>query len=184
MEAEDPIPGVDVVVEKVPPGNAMTVVTTDVNGHFTFDFVEETLGDTIYRFYVNMPGVPMNSNHILTISAEDVLVEQVDFCLNEDSTEINACAIVSVTELQAAEHLSLTVFPNPASDRVMFKVSGAESPITEVMVTDLTGRTVRSLRPETPEFEMNLNGLSDGLYMATVLLADGTVLSERLMVGR
>jgi len=32
LPAEDPIPGVDVIVEKVPPGNAVGRVTTDKNG--------------------------------------------------------------------------------------------------------------------------------------------------------
>jgi len=183
-EAEDPIPGVDVVVEKVPPGNALTVVTTDADGRFTFEYIEETLGDTLIRFYVDLTGVPMASTYILTIGAGDVLVEHIDFCVNEEYTEIYTCNLLSVTQLDGSEATSLNVFPNPASDRVRFKVQGSEPQVTEVVLIDLTGRTIRSLRPAASEFELNLLGLSEGLYTATVRLSDGTVLSERLMVGR
>jgi len=183
-EAEDPIPGVDVVVEKVPPGNAMTVVTTDADGRFTFEYIEETLGDTLIRFYVDLTGVPMASTYILTIGAGDVLVEHIDFCVNEEYTEIYTCNLLSVTQLDRPEATSLSVFPNPASDVVQFKVRGSTSNVAEVVLIDLTGRTVRSLRPEASEFELNVLGLSEGLYTATVRLSDGTVLSERLMVGR
>lgn len=184
MQAEDPIPHIDVVVEKVPPGNGLSVVTTGLDGQFTFNFVPESLGDTIYRFYVDMPGVPMASTHILSIGADDVFFEYMDFCLNEDSTEINTCSVLSVTELGSSEEVLLTVFPNPAADVVRFRVQGSGAGITEVLLIDLTGRTAHSSQPETADFELNLNGLSAGLYTAIVQLSDGTVLSERLMVGR
>lgn len=184
MQAEDPIPHIDVVVEKVPPGNGFSMVVTDLEGQFTFNFVPETLGDTIYRFYVDIPGVPMASTHILTIGAGDVLYENMDFCLNEDSTEINTCNLLSVSQLGNSEELSLTVFPNPASDVVQFKVQGSKAAIAEVILIDMTGRAVRNLIPNASDFELNVNGLSEGIYTATVRLSDGKVLSQRLMVGR
>jgi hypothetical protein len=184
MQAEDPIPHIDVVVEKVPPGNALSMVPTDAEGQFSFSFVPESLGDTIYRFYVDMPGVPMISTHILTIGADDVLFEYIDFCLNEDSTEINTCNVLSVTELGSSEETLLNMFPNPAADVVRFRVQGPQSAVTEVVLIDLTGRAVHSLSPGTSDFEINLNGISAGLYTAMLRLSDGTVLSERLMVGR
>lgn len=40
LAAEDPIPGVDVVVEKVPPGNAIANVRTDKDGIIAFRSLE------------------------------------------------------------------------------------------------------------------------------------------------
>ena len=38
--SEDPIPGVDVVVEKIPPGNAVGRTTTDRRGMIRFDHLD------------------------------------------------------------------------------------------------------------------------------------------------
>lgn len=161
-ESEDPIPGADVVVEKVPPGNAMTVVTTDVDGRFTFEYIEETLGDTLIRFYVDLPGLPMASTYLFTIGANDVLFENVDFCVDVDTVEVNTCNLLSVSQLGNSEELSLSVFPNPASDVVQFKVRGSKAAIAEVILIDMTGRAVRNLIPDASDFELNVNGLSEG----------------------
>lgn len=184
MQAEDPIPHIDVVVEKVPPGNALQSVTTNDFGEFSFEFVPETLGDTVYHFYVDIPGVPMQDTYILTISADDELVENVKFCLSEDSTLIYTCADISVGRKDPDGRGSLMIFPNPANEVVQFRVKGSGAAITEVVLIDLTGRAVRSPQPDTSDFELSVNGLTAGLYTAIVRLSDGTVMSERLMVGR
>ncbi|MCF8257660.1 MAG: T9SS type A sorting domain-containing protein [Flavobacteriales bacterium] len=183
-EAEDPIPGVDVVVEKVPPGNAMTVVTTDADGRFMFEYMEQTLGDTVYNFYVDMPGVPMEDTYFLTLGAGDLWVGNMNFCLIEDSTLIQTCSVLSVTEAEWSADVSLLMYPNPANGIVQFNVQGSKSDVSDAVLIDLTGRVVRNLEPGTSVFELNVNGLSPGLYTAIVRLADGTLLSERLMVGR
>lgn len=184
VQAEDPIPGVDVVVEKVPPGNSLSVVTTDSEGRFSFNFVPQTLGDTVYNFYVDLPGVPMEDNYFLSVSANDVLIQNVHFCLIEDSTAIQTCSVLAVSGPQPVNAASLSVFPNPAGDMVRFRVSGPGSGVDGVSLLDLTGRVVRHFRPEGPHFEMSVQGLSAGLYSAVVSMQDGTVLSERLLVGR
>lgn len=183
-ESEDPIPGVDVVVEKVPPGNALTVVTTDVDGRFTFEFMEETLGDTVYRFYVDLPGLPMAEMYILSVGSDDVLMTGVNYCVVEDTSEIIICDPLGVPEQTASAGQSLRMFPNPADDVVQFKVRGSAAAIAEVVLIDMTGRAVRNQRPDVSDFELSVNGLSEGIYTATVRLSDGKMLSERLMVGR
>jgi hypothetical protein len=125
-EAEDPIPGVDVVVEKVPPGNGLTVVTTDSQGRFTFNFVSETLGDTVYNFYVDITGVPLIDNYFLSVGANDAVIDGIDFCLATDSTFIEPCSLVSLTEHTRQESARLKIFPNPADEAVRFLVSGAK----------------------------------------------------------
>lgn len=184
VQAEDPIPGVDVVVEKVPPGNSLSVVTTDSEGRFNFNFVPQTLGDTVYNFYVDLPGVPMQDNYFLTIGADDVLIQNVNFCLIEDSSAIQTCSVLSVTESVPESAAVLSVHPNPSDDMVVFNVIGSRLKVAEVGIMDLTGRTVRNIVPNASHFELSVRGIPAGLYTCILRLEDGSVLSERLMVGR
>jgi hypothetical protein len=61
--SEDPIPGVDVVVEKVPPGNAFAYVTTDARGIIMFrdleaGYYEVRNADDTQRAGIRHPGGP------------------------------------------------------------------------------------------------------------------------------
>jgi len=62
--AEDPIPGVDVVVEKVPPGNAVANVTTDRRGMIALrdleaGYYEVRTADNTVRAGIRHPGGPV-----------------------------------------------------------------------------------------------------------------------------
>jgi hypothetical protein len=184
VQETDPIPGVDVVVEKVPPGNSLTVVTTDGQGRFNFDFMPQTLGDTVYNFYVDIPGVPMQDNYFLTVGANDLLIQNVNFCLIEDSTAIQTCSVLSVTESLPESAPVLSVHPNPSDDVVVFNVTGSRLKVAEASLMDLTGRTVKNIVPNASHFELSVRELPAGLYTCILRLEDGFVLSKRLMVGR
>ena len=50
LAADDPIPGVDVVVEKVPPGVNVGRIQTDRNGYLRFKFLEAGTYEVSDRF--------------------------------------------------------------------------------------------------------------------------------------
>ncbi len=180
MQAEDPIPGVDVVVEKVPPGNARTKVQTDSEGRFIFDFLEETLGDTVYHFYVDMCGLPMESTHIFSISAQDDLIEGLDLCIDEDVTAISTCLTNSISEYTQDETGTHRMFPNPAMDEVTVVSAGN---IRWMQLQDMMGRTVRNMALDGPKVTFSVTDLPNGLYMVSVTLNDGSAWSHRIVVA-
>ncbi len=187
VQDTDPIPGVDVVVEKVPPGNSLTVVRTDAQGRFNFDFVPQTLGDTVYNFYVDLAGIPMVDNYFLTVGANDLLIQHVDFCVIEDYTAIQTCSVLSVTETPASGQTTLMVYPNPANEAVHVRLSDVDQGLADVSLVDMTGRAVRAVRtvpPGSKVLEIRLEGIAPGLYTLMARLRNGTILAERLVVGR
>jgi hypothetical protein len=58
----------------------------------------------------------------------------------------------------------LTVFPNPATERVNLNIS-ADQQVGQITVTDVSGKVVISLKGER---QLNVNSLSIGLYFVTV----------------
>ncbi len=118
MAAEDPIPGVDVVVEKVPPGNAFTYGPTDALGRYRFeDMPVLPLPSDRYRIYVSVPGIPMFDTYSIDVNPSDTAFTQLDFYLDLDDNLIYINNPNGVAEgLTVVDEMKL--LPNPMHDRM------------------------------------------------------------------
>jgi len=87
-----------------------------------------------------------------------------------------------VNEIAEANETSVSIYPNPAKDRVQVNCSELETN-AKVVLTDLTGKVVytNSLSAGTTNFEINVNGLSAGMYGFSLLSEKGTV-SKRICI--
>lgn len=182
VQAEDPIPGVDVVVEKVPPGNARTKVQTDSEGRFIFEFMEETLGDTVYHFYVDLCGLPMDGTHIFSINAGDDLIEGLDLCINEDVTGIDVCSITGIVRLTSDTEGDINIFPNPASNEVVVTTGTGGLTIVSLEIRDMIGRSMLNMAANEVQVAFSVSDMPAGLYVVSITLHDGSTRSHRMLV--
>jgi PKD repeat protein len=163
---EDPIPLIDVVVEKTPPGQPQGRVTTGVNGGYTFDFVPNS--DTTYTLFVNMPGVPVVTTYEILVDQQGQTFDNLDFCLNMDSTEIDICqvgqpVVVPSPVEEPSDHVS--VYPNPNAGRFTIETGDFATETCEISVIDMAGRAVfRKTYVSTPNF-VNLVNIPMGNYL-------------------
>ncbi len=118
MAAEDPIPGVDVVVEKVPPGNAFTYGPTDALGRYRFeDMPVLPLPTDRYRIYISVPGISMFDTYSIDVNPSDTAFTQLDFFLNWQEQLIYIENPNGVAEgLTVVDEMKL--LPNPMHDRM------------------------------------------------------------------
>lgn len=77
--------------------------------------------------------------------------------------------------------VTVSVFPNPAYDKVYIK---SEKEIEEVTISDLRGRILLTGRQKTHLFEMKINDLVAGIYLAKIRLAGNSVVTEKIIVKR
>jgi hypothetical protein len=56
-------------------------------------------------------------------------------------------------------------FPNPVSHDLTVKVNGVQGADATVQVTDVTGKVIKTLRMNTAVQTINMNGLSNGMYL-------------------
>jgi len=163
---EDPIPLIDVVVEKTPPGQPQGRVTTGVDGGYTFDFVPNS--DALYTLYVNMPGVPVVTTYEILVDQEGELFEFLDFCLNIDSTEIETCQVGQTVVVPPSEDEGSTrvsVYPNPNEGRFTIETGEFAMEPCEISVIDMAGRAVfRKGYVSTPDF-VNMVNIPMGNYL-------------------
>lgn len=174
---EDPIPLIDVVVEKVPPGGSFVMGhdITNINGVYTFSFMPET-GTAEYVIHVDIPGVPQENTYNITVGPGDVLFSGLDFCVSDGQASpvgTDTCSVL-VTRINTAElALGLTLGPNPTAGAVRAELSGATPGMpVQVEVHDATGRRVlqTTLRADALQFDMS--GQATGLYNVTVTQGD------------
>lgn len=171
---EDPIPLIDVVVEKTPPGNSQGKVTTDINGMFEFEFMP--VSDTMYTLYVNLPGVPMSSTYEIVVDPGDTLYKNLDFCLNIDSTEISTCIVSGIEEGdEPITNTEVLVYPNPANGQFFIKTGSFEGMDVVFQIFDSAGRFIVNREFEVAPSQLEIEALSAGYYLVRMQSEDKIV---------
>ena len=76
--------------------------------------------------------------------------------------------------------ISMEAYPNPARERLNIR---ADAPIQEVMLIGMQGNVVYHGQPDSADYVMNLQGLSEGTYILRATTAEGVVV-QRIQVVR
>lgn len=177
--SEDPIPGVDVVVEKVPPGNAFVWGETGSDGRFRFENVPV---DDTYRIYVNIPGIPMTDTYSIEVTPSDTAITELDFVVD---TVNNVIFIVEPNGI--AQGLNpvqeLTLIPNPMSDVLTVVLPAQFGRATGYRIVGMDGRTaVQRSSDSRQRLTIHRDGLPAGVYLLEVTGADGHRGTSRMVV--
>ncbi|MBP9152306.1 MAG: T9SS type A sorting domain-containing protein [Flavobacteriales bacterium] len=78
---------------------------------------------------------------------------------------------------------SFGLFPNPASEQVQILVSkNSHLSMQHITVTDQLGKAIFSQKFDGSAFVLPTGRISDGAYMVSVWMEDGSILNKRLMV--
>ena len=167
---EDPIPLIDVVVEKTPPGQAQGMVGTNNDGEYSFNFVPNS--DTLYTIYVSMPGIPVVSTYEILADAGNEDYQDLNFCLNIDSTEINICnqelSLVTGNSVESSEE-SFILYPNPTNGRFTIETGKFAETNSELRIVDAVGRVVfQKHYAETP-YTINMVNIAEGYYFVQLM---------------
>lgn len=120
----------------------------------------------------------------------------VDFCAiaafaDTNVTDVNLAnnqSCISVTTVDGTanieglvwENITVSAFPNPATDVVTFEVNGTDA--TNVTIVGLDGKVVASQEITGTTTEVNVADLKAGVYIYTIYAEKGAILSKKLMV--
>ncbi len=87
---------------------------------------------------------------------------------------IGDTGVVSVPELEV-DNVQLKIFPNPASTQ--FTVT-AQSRISELQVSDITGRTIKTVKADDLQLNLDTSGMNNGIYIISVYTQEGVTVSK------
>jgi len=177
VEADgEPLEGINVMLFDLT-GNAIAYTYTDVNGEFSFDGLAYG-GYQVYAEMLNYTTVPA----VVHISAEEPMVEGLNIFVSED--------LISTGILETDfESLIGNIYPNPASEAAALSINLDKAHAVNVMVVDLTGRTISSeavnLLPGINTHRLSLEGLGSGYYMLRISEVTGAFnVTRRFIVNR
>lgn len=177
MEADgEPLEGINVMLFDLA-GNAIAYTYTDANGEFSFDGLAYG-GYQVYAELLNYTTIPA----VVTISADEPMVEGMNIFVTENLISTG----ISETDF---ESLIGNIYPNPASDVATLSINLDEAFAVNVMVVDLTGRTISSkavnLLPGINTHQLSVEGLGSGYYMLRISEVKGAFnVTRRFIVNR
>lgn len=167
---EDPIPLIDVVVEKTPPGQAQGRVQTDGNGNYEFEYVPNS--DTTYTIFVNIPGVPQTNTYEILADQGGELFAGLDFCLNIDSTALETCAVeqqLITGEARESSNDSFILYPNPNNGIFSIETGKFADTNSQVRIVDPMGRVVFDKQYEATPYIINMVNVAEGYYFVQIM---------------
>lgn len=184
-QTEDPIPLIDVIVKKTPPGNAIAWTQTGDDtvwpkGYYRFDSVEVST-DTI-SFVINIPGLGMLNNYEIIVAVGDSLYSNLNFYVDTTAGTggIFTYNPLGIEALKYKPH-DMIAFPNPFADNCELRFTNTENTGFTFTLFDVTGKQI--LRDEELQgntYTINTQTLDQGIYIAEVKTGDN-VYKSRLM---
>jgi len=177
VEADgEPLEGINVMLFDLA-GNAIAYTYTDANGEFSFDGLAYG-GYQVYAELLNYTTIPA----VVTISAEEPMVEGLNIFVSENLISTG----IAETDF---ESLIGNIYPNPASDVATLSINLDEAYAVNVMIVDLTGRTISSeavnLLPGINTHQLSVDGLGSGYYMLRISEVQGAFhVTRRFIVNR
>ncbi|MEZ4914858.1 MAG: T9SS type A sorting domain-containing protein [Chitinophagales bacterium] len=83
------------------------------------------------------------------------------------------------TGISSFETINFSVSPNPATSNVLLQ---ADEAFVNVAVLDISGRAILQQNCNTNNLQLDIEGLSSGLYLVRAQMENGKLLSEKLFV--
>jgi hypothetical protein len=162
----DPIPGIDIIIEKTPSGAVNSGGFSGLTGDFSFN----NLNDGDYKIFVDMPGLNMSGTYNFTISGGTV-VSNLDFKVGFDS--IHPVGVVTVIEPIELNSSFIKAYPNPFSTSTTIELELTQQSDVEINVFNILGGKLAELVNEnlntgTHTFKFSDDNYAKGVYFAKI----------------
>jgi PKD repeat protein len=180
-QTEDPIPLIDVIVKKTPPGNAIAWTQTGdgslspilEEGQFRFENMPASL-DSTYSFVVNIPGLGMQGNYSIEVAIDDSLYGNLNFYVDitQGSGGIYTYNPLGVESIKYKSH-EMMAFPNPFADICELRFTNTENSGFTFTLFDITGKQIlHDEKQEGNTCAIKTQSLDQGIYIAEVKTGD------------
>lgn len=105
----------------------------------------------------------INQSFTPTVNGTYAVVIGANGC--NDTSSCHSVIISSVNSLSAA---NWQIYPNPAAD-VLTLISNHPAGNADIILSDITGKTIRKIQTDNSSYQLQLNGLRSGVYQLTVI---------------
>lgn len=115
-----------------------------------------------------------NQNFTAITNGDYAVIVEQNSCI-----DTSACVSIIVTSMNNIDKNELSVFPNPASDKLYINYS---SKITsQIDIMDVTGKKIISLMQNHSSAEINISNLEQGVYFIQITSTDNNRITKRFI---
>jgi len=177
--------------------NTLNITTAELDTYQTFTFSPLTfMGNTNYHIglaqtvgssgYFPLGATPAPSTptlyftQSLTNNVLNPLTSNLGFFGIEPVFSSPLCGMVGINEVDNLKSISVSVYPNPSSDKILVEISNLTSTM-HIQIMNMMGQVVIEKSDLNAINELNISKLSKGVYFVTV--ADGkTKTTSKLVI--
>lgn len=110
----EPIPGLDIILDKTPPSRTVAVTQTDFNGNYNFD----NLPTGTYTVIIDYEGLPADTIYQVSLDNPGDTAAYLDYCVDTTS-KIEGCYPINVASYNPQDFENIQVYPNPIQDQLV-----------------------------------------------------------------
>lgn len=153
----DPIPGLDVVLDRIPPSKTVAFTQTDENGYYGFG----NLPDGNYVVSIDYEGLHSDTIYDIVIDGGSER-NHLDYCVDRND-RIQGCASGVGTDEQL--NIATNVFPNPFGNELNIQTELENYDLT---IFNMEGKVVLNDFNLSGQGQINTSNLSPGVYLLEI----------------
>lgn len=157
VEGTDPIPGLDVVLDKIPPSRTVARTTTDAYGYYSFG----NLPEGIYVVSIEYSGLPADTLYEVELANEED-AEDLDYCV-DTLASIQGCS-PAITSSKDIIDIVLNIYPNPFTNEFQVEVNAP----AELSVYSLSGKLMLKKEVSERTLIQSSKGWPSGVYFVSI----------------
>jgi hypothetical protein len=171
FKTNDPIPGLDIVLDKIPPSTSVKMTKTDATGYYQF----QNLPMGNFKVNVDIPGIGVTAIHQVDITPQNADQTHLDYCVDNS---VNICAATGEKENVMR---NVAIYPNPFSSS-LFIALPANFNSAQISIYDVLGQKVltQKIAAANATFLLQTDILSNGAYLLQLNI-DGQILKQKMM---
>lgn len=166
MLGQDPIPGLDVILDITPPRppTSVAITQTDSLGNYTFSNLPASNDGETYVVIVDHYGLPKDTLYEITLEGNIV---NLNYCV-DTTVQIEGCApMVGAEDFQ---FMDILLYPNPMGETL--KISGVGGKF-HLSILDAHGRQILNLVNQNENTFISTVDFKSGLYFVVIKTSDG-----------
>ncbi|MCX6180396.1 MAG: T9SS type A sorting domain-containing protein [Bacteroidetes bacterium] len=172
FKTNDPIPGLDIILDKIPPSTSVKMTKTDANGYYEFHNLP--MGN--FKVNVDLPGIGVSSIHQVDITNQNPDQNHLDYCVDNS---VNICANSTKQTVNIVRKTA--VYPNPFSSSI--SITLPDNFISaQISIYDVLGKEVLTQKISVSDntFILSTDDLSKGAYVLQLNI-DGEIVNQKMM---
>jgi hypothetical protein len=154
-----PIKGISVKGGRNPGGNIGAQDRTKPDGTYTLTGLTVNGTNESYFILVDIPGLDTNGTYHKVIVTGTEIFSNLDFVI--DSAKVNPQVFVGFSEKEVITMKDIKVYPNPTTGKLYIQLTQNDPGKMSINITDIAGKIVREVLPETFESTKDVTILSD-----------------------